>query len=148
MMVKSQGVDVGGIGEFNALLPGRVTKACIARIFLIGIHGIVNHYIRAANKIRQCGIERARTMLDIADIADGFLTESDPEASRAARMIEQNRFYNDFTGKGKRVAGGEVMIGDIGLESGGIDGEIGRANEAGAIMVRSKPMRMTQTSPP
>src|SRR5437867_12121995 len=90
VMVKDhQGPDPCGVGQANALLPGRMTPVLVLGEFGVGVGGIVDHHIGGIDQLQDIGIEPARQMLGIGDVGHDLAAIFDPVAGGVVWVVER-----------------------------------------------------------
>src|SRR5579885_183703 len=109
--------DLGGIGDAHAFLPGRVAPVAVRGVFVVGIGGIVNHQVGALDEPHHVAVAPRRLVLGIGDVGDALAAVFDAVAGGAVGVVERGGADVDAGMRGQRVAGREIVEGELGGEN-------------------------------
>ena len=108
--------DPGGVRQSHAFLPGRMTPAAVACIFLVGVARIVDHHVGTAAQLDDGAVALALAMFGVGDVADRLATVIDAITGGAVGMVERRGAQADRIAAGQKFAGPELAKLDACLE--------------------------------
>src|SRR5215475_11817215 len=94
VMEDDEGLDARGIGEADALLPGRMPPILVRWEFRIGVGGVVDHHVGPIDQAKDIGIPLAGPMFGVGDVGHDLAAIFDPIAGRSVWVV-QGFFYNE-----------------------------------------------------
>ena len=111
--------DPRRIGEARPFLPGRMSPVLVGRVFLVGVGAVVDHHIGAIDQPHHVPVGLAAdpgVVLGVGDVGGHLAGIFDPVAGGPVRVIERRGAQRDARVGYQRLAGGEIVKGELGGE--------------------------------
>jgi len=106
----------GLAAQAQAFLPGRVAPGLEARVFLVGVHAVVDHQVGALDEPEHVAVGLAGHVLGVGEVAKRLAAELDAIAGRAVGMVERRGLQLDARPRAQRLAAREVAVLHAGVE--------------------------------